>query len=286
MTHPELVETEIAPPGGARPAGDAGAIVERSAQQVLDAIADAVAREGSASSSALATIDGARPEADVPAVGLMVRRRSDRRRSSQPESSQPDEQTVLDDLASASDDLRRAARNVREGFLKLADIEIRKAIGIPPEAPAAQRREDPGTRRRATDGTATGAGGDGATSPQPRAPAPGELYEGTVQLLVMADGNVQRIVQFVDELCQMPQFRMLRMTGSRQQDGAEISLGLREPLPLARIVASMPNVVRVDVPSADEAAADGGIGVTVHLAPSEEEDLDLALMEPPIEPEA
>ena len=240
MTHPELVETEIAPPGAA---GDAGAIVARSAQQVLDAIAEAVSREGSASSSALATIEGARAEAAVPAVGLMARRRSERRRSSQPESPQPDEQTVLDDLASASDDLRRAARNVREGFLRLADIEIRKAIGIPAETPAAQRREDPATPRRATDGTATGAGDGERTSRRPRASAPSELYEGTVQLLVMADGNVQRIVQFVDELCQMPQFRMLRMTGSRLASRAGACPPSHGPGSPIEVGAAGPNVV-------------------------------------------
>ena len=286
ITTRELVEPELAAPGAAPPAGDAGAVAARSAQQVLDAVAQAVSSEGSASSSALAPIEEPRPDIAVRDAGSMVRARAEHRRSALAGSHEPDEQAVLDDIASASDDLELAARAVRDGFRRLAEIEIRKAIGLAAEAPPAPRRDDLHTERPAADGP--GAAPEpveqGAWTPQ--ASAPGELYEGTVRLLVMADGNVQRIVQFVDELCQMPQFRMLRMTGSRQQDGAEISLGLREPLPFAKIVGSMPNVVRVDVPSPDEDVADGGIGLTVYLAPGTGDDLDLALIEPPFEPEA
>ena len=220
----------------------------------------------------------------------MVRPRSTGRHSGLPEAPEPEERGVLDDLASASAGLKVAVRNVRDQFLRLADIEIRKTLGLAADAPPARRQDD--TDRPAAAGAtsethaaapppeagAAAAGGPGVS-------APSELYEGTVRLLVMADGNVQRIVQFVDELCQMPQFRMLRMTGSRQQDGAEISLGLREPLPLARIVASMPNVDRVDVRSPDEPEVDGGMGVTVYLAPAAD-DLDFAPVELPLEPEA
>ena len=219
----------------------------------------------------------------------MVRRRSEGRRAAPPGAPAPEEQAVLDDLASASADLKLAARSVREQFLRLADIEIRKTLGLAAGAPPAERRDDldspAADKPAAAHAPASGPEADDAAAWSPGGSAPGELYEGTVRLLVMADGNVQRIVQFVGELCQMPQFRMLRMTGSRQQDGAEISLGLREPLPLAKIMASMPNVVRVDVRNQDEAAVGGGTGVTVHLA-STEDDLGLAPIEPPIEPEA
>ncbi|MCH7481573.1 MAG: hypothetical protein IIC95_02400 [Chloroflexi bacterium] len=320
MMHPELLETELAPPGAAQPAGDADATASSSAQQVLDAIAHAVsldgrvgdgsAGDGSTGPSALAPVGQvAVPAVAVPEVAVVVRRRTDARPSAQPEPPPSGEQAVLDDLASATAGLKLAALKVREQFLRLADIEIRKTLGLAAEpGPARQRasvtapsRERGGVAEPRERGTpdvpaaeAAEAAHDPAFAPEagrgnawePRASAPGELYEGTVRLLVMANGNVQRIVQFVDELCQMPQFRMLRMTGSRQQDGAEISLGLREPLPLARIVASMPNVVRVDVRSPDEAVADGGIGVTVHLAPTEGDDLDLAPMLPSIEPDA
>lgn len=282
LKHPQLVETELGMLGSA----DAGAMAARSAQQVLDAVAQAVAGEGSESSSALTAIEGPRSEVPTPQAMLVVRQRSERRRSDQPGSREPDEQVVLDDIASASDDLELAARAVRQGFLRLAEIEIRKAIGLGGGAPPSRRHDDPDIQRPAAGGPTAGPEAVEVAAWTPEASAPGELYEGTVRLLVMADGNVQRIVQFVDELCQMPQFRMLRMTGSRQQDGAEISLGLREPLPFAKIVGSMPNVVRVDVPSPDEAAGDGGIGLTVHLAPAAGDDLDLALIEPPIEPEA
>ena len=281
--HPELVETELAPPGAA---GDAIAVATRTAQQVLDTIAQAVSTEGPAASSALAPIEEPRPDIAVRDAGFMVRARAKHRRSALAGSHEPDEQAVLDDIASASDDLELAAKAVREGFLRLADIEIHRTLGIAAGVPPAPRRDERDARPVATSGPAAGPEAGNAAVPEPRAYAPGELYEGTVRLLVMADGNVQRIVQFVDELCQMPQFRMLRMTGSRQQDGAEISLGLREPLPFAKIVGSMPNVVRVDVPSPDDAAADSGIGLTVYLAPAAGDDLDLTLIEPPSEPEA
>ena len=277
LTTRELVGTELTP--------DAGAMAARSAQQVLDSVAQAVSRKGSESSAALAPIERPQAEAAVPDAGSVVPPGPERQRSAQPRSHEPDEQAVLDDLASARDDLKLAARSVREGFLRLAEIEIHKAIGLAAEPEAPRPRDDLDGRRAAAGGPVAAPEAVDVVSPGPRASAPGELYEGTVRLLVMADGNVQRIVQFVDELCQMPQFRMLRMTGSSQQDGAEISLGLREPLPFARIVGSMPNVIRVDVPSRDD-DAEGGIGLTVYLAPTAEDDLDLALIEPPLEPEA
>ena len=280
LKHPQLVETEL----GMLASADAGAMAARSAQRVLDAVAQAVSREGSESSSALTPIEGPRSEVPAPRARLVVRRRPELRRSDQPGPCGSDEQAVLDDIASASDDLELAARAVRQGFLRLAEIEIRKAIGLWGGAPPARRRDDLDARRPAADGPTAGPEAVEVAARATEVSAPGELYEGTVRLLVMADGNVQRIVQFVDELCQMPQFRMLRMTGSRKQDGAEISLGLREPLPFARIVGSMPNVVRVDVPSPE--GADGDIGLTVHLAPAVGDDLELALIVPPIEPEA
>ena len=71
MTHPELVETELAP-GVEQLGGDADAIAASSAQQVLDAVAQAVSREGSAGSSALAPIPQARPEAGFTLAELLV----------------------------------------------------------------------------------------------------------------------------------------------------------------------------------------------------------------------
>ncbi len=65
------------------------------------------------------------------------------------------------------------------------------------------------------------------------------LYEGTVRLYVNADGNMQRVIRFVDDLGQRPQFRVLRMTGNPQRQGAEIDLGLREPTAFLELLRSM-----------------------------------------------
>ena len=79
-----------------------------------------------------------------------------------------------------------------------------------------------------------------------------DLYEGTVTLSVIATGSMQHVVRFVDDLCQHPEFRMLRMTGNPNQDGAEISLGLREPVPFARILMAMESVASVSCPIAPD----------------------------------
>lgn len=65
------------------------------------------------------------------------------------------------------------------------------------------------------------------------------LYEGTVRLYVNADGHMQRVIRFVDDLGQRPQFRVLRMTGNPQRQGAEIDLGLREPTAFLELLRSM-----------------------------------------------
>jgi hypothetical protein len=65
------------------------------------------------------------------------------------------------------------------------------------------------------------------------------LYEGTVRVYANADGHMQRVVRFVDDLGQRPQFRILRMTGNPQREGAEIDLGLREPTAFLELLRSM-----------------------------------------------
>ena len=72
-----------------------------------------------------------------------------------------------------------------------------------------------------------------------------EMLNGTVRLVVEADGSVRRVVRFVDELCQKPQFRLLRLVGSRGKTGVEIWLGLREPVSITRALSQMRNVSRV-----------------------------------------
>jgi hypothetical protein len=81
-------------------------------------------------------------------------------------------------------------------------------------------------------------------------PAAGEgeepLYEGTVHLFVLSNGNMQRVVRFVDELSKRPQFRLLRMTGNPQQEGAELVVGLREPTPFLSLLRSFGHTARPD----------------------------------------
>lgn len=264
--------TKPSPPANELPAADAGPeeIAARSLQHVLYALANMGAEPEQRST--LARVQRTRTD-----YAMVLRRPPKQGRTTQAETARLEEQDTLDGLAAASADLKSAVRRMREQFLRLADIEIRKTLDM--ELADAHVDE---ASPRASDPPADGP--HATASPQEctevittaAAPATGEqdlssdeLYEGTVRLLVMADGSVQRIVEFVDELRQMPQFRMLRMTGSHQQEGAEISLGLREPLPFRRILAAMRNVASVDGSGPD--SAEQVRGVVVHLTPSDAE---------------
>lgn len=66
-----------------------------------------------------------------------------------------------------------------------------------------------------------------------------DLFEGTVRLHVYPGGSMQRVVRFVDDIGKCPQFRLLRMSGNPQREGAEIDLGLREPTPLLETLRGM-----------------------------------------------
>ncbi|MDP3064665.1 MAG: hypothetical protein Q8O40_15895 [Chloroflexota bacterium] len=83
-----------------------------------------------------------------------------------------------------------------------------------------------------------------AANGAPGAPAD-EMLNGAIRLVVEADGSVRRVVRFVDDLCQKPQFRLLRLVGSRQKTGVEIWLGLREPVNMTRALSQMRNVSHV-----------------------------------------
>ncbi len=70
------------------------------------------------------------------------------------------------------------------------------------------------------------------------------VFEGTVRLNVEAPGCVREIVQFVRELRQKPQLRLLRLVGNNRE-GVDIWLGLREPLKLGTILPEMRGVTIV-----------------------------------------
>lgn len=80
---------------------------------------------------------------------------------------------------------------------------------------------------------------------------PEGMFDGVVRLTVFSQGNMQRVVKFVDALSQRPQFRVLRMTGNPQQEAAEIDIGLREPVPLLEVLTSMGHLTRPEDRSND-----------------------------------
>ena len=80
---------------------------------------------------------------------------------------------------------------------------------------------------------------------------PKGMFDGVIRLTVFSQGNMQRVVKFVDALGQRPQFRVLRMTGNPQQEAAEIDIGLREPVPLLEVLTSMGHLARSENRSSD-----------------------------------
>ncbi|MCH8896779.1 MAG: response regulator transcription factor [Chloroflexi bacterium] len=68
------------------------------------------------------------------------------------------------------------------------------------------------------------------------------IYEGTVRLTVSTLGPVRNLINFVSELRQSPQFRLLRLVANQHKEGMDIWLGLREPLEFVQILASMAGV--------------------------------------------
>jgi hypothetical protein len=159
--------------------------------------------------------------------------------------------------------LRRLIDEVREEYRLIADREVTRAleaalgIEISLQAQSTNSTRTPAEPNvldalealimGANDGflpnhehdseslTASGQHGDAGAQPQVEE----TLYEGTVRLYVNADGNMQRVIRFVDDIGQRPQFRVLRMTGSPQSNGAEIDLGLRESTAFLELLRSM-----------------------------------------------
>ena len=80
-----------------------------------------------------------------------------------------------------------------------------------------------------------------------------DLYEGTVRVKVEAEGDIQHVVHFVQELRQKSQLRLLRMV-SNSQKNVDILLGLREPLKLKDLLSEIEGVAKV-TPAEDEAGA-------------------------------
>ena len=79
---------------------------------------------------------------------------------------------------------------------------------------------------------------------EPSEPDVDELYEGIVLLTVKADDGIGQIVQFVRDLCRRPDVRLRKMTCS-PNEVVEISLALRQPLSLGRILPTIEGVSQV-----------------------------------------
>ena len=74
-------------------------------------------------------------------------------------------------------------------------------------------------------------------------------YEGTVKLRVEAP-SLRQMLQFVDEVCQRPELRLLKLAGNGHgRIGSEMWLALREQLHLKELLLEIEGVTRVDLPS-------------------------------------
>lgn len=94
------------------------------------------------------------------------------------------------------------------------------------------------------------ADGDGEATPEP---VDEDLYEGTVRVKVKAEGDIQHVVHFVQELRQKSQLRLLRLV-SNSQKNVDILLGLREPVKLKDLLFEIEGVAEV-TPADNEAEA-------------------------------
>ena len=74
-----------------------------------------------------------------------------------------------------------------------------------------------------------------------------EVYEGSVRLNVQVDGNMGLVVNFVQQVRDRPELRLLRLTNNRS-GGVDVFVGLREPVPIRRIISGMEGVSHVSEP--------------------------------------
>ena len=72
-----------------------------------------------------------------------------------------------------------------------------------------------------------------------------EIFEGNVRLKVLAEGDLQYLVHFVQQLREQSQLRVLRLVSNSQRD-VDILLGLREPLRLREVLGEMDGVSQVE----------------------------------------
>ena len=85
---------------------------------------------------------------------------------------------------------------------------------------------------------------------------PTEMLEGTVDLSVSAISAVGQIPSFLTELRRRYDLRLLQMRSVRSNGTTLITLGLRKPLPLKRVLLRMISVSEVDESPPDDAASE------------------------------
>ena len=97
------------------------------------------------------------------------------------------------------------------------------------------------------------------------APAGGEpTYEGNVQLTVGADVSMGLVVNFLQQLRERPEFRILRMANNRE-GGTDVWLALRQPVPILRVLGEMDGVTQVSPAKEADSSSEDGVTVTVLL---------------------
>ena len=88
---------------------------------------------------------------------------------------------------------------------------------------------------------------EGLAGQYPSREADSEIYEGTVRLMVKTTGAISGLLNFVGELRQDPQFRLLRLIANHRKEGMDIWLGLRQPLSLRTVLLNMKGVSQVTI---------------------------------------
>ena len=138
---------------------------------------------------------------------------------------------------------------------------------------ATLRRTGTGSHREppAPDGAASHAPSHGDASPaQKLIPVPMtdlELYEGVVRLSLEAASSLRQVMQFVSQLRQNPQFRLLRLAANQSsKDGMDIWLSLRQPTYLKKVLLGMAGVSQVNAPTQPDAKSPERL-LTVWLSP-------------------
>ena len=92
-----------------------------------------------------------------------------------------------------------------------------------------------------------------------------EFYEGTVRLNVHVEGNMGLVVNFVQQVRERPDLRLLRLTNNRK-GGVDVWIALREPVPLRQVINDMDGVSGVGIPAGrDLSPGSEDSPLTVHL---------------------